>query len=78
MHDQLEAIRDHLTLADVSMTVTPAQIGHILIALNALTDLVESLIPAPAPAPDPLASARHEYAAERRIDAWAAYQREQE
>jgi hypothetical protein len=70
--NQIAAIRELLDRADYSTTVTPTQIGQILIALNTLTDLVETLLPPPL-AVDPLASARHEYQAERRIDEWSAY-----
>jgi hypothetical protein len=78
MHAQLASVRNQLDRADYHTTVTPAQIGHILIALSQLTDLVERLLPPPPPAPDPLASARDDYQAERRIDEWAAYRNDQD
>ena len=73
---QVEAIRAQLDRADGDTHA----IGHILIALSALTDIVEVLSAQKeaAPEPDRYAAARHEYQAERRIDEYAAWQREQD
>ena len=43
IRDSLQAIRDTLSDADDSTTVTPKQIGDIIIAASQLTDLVERL-----------------------------------
>ena len=86
IQDVIQAIRDQLDRADVAPSAS--QIGHILIAISQLTDVVEALskkqpaVPevdpyAVARQSDPYADPRREYASERRIDEWAAYQREQ-
>lgn len=74
MQTAIQAIRDQLDKAD--STRGDMQIGHILIALAQIVDLIEG---AKTPAErDPYEAARIEYQAERRIDEWAAYQRENE
>ena len=73
---KLQSIRDELEHADTTKVPT-AQIGAILIAIGTLTDIVEAMQPK-QPEPDRYAAARDENQAERRIDEWAAYQREQE
>jgi hypothetical protein len=74
--NRIENIRGGLDRADRAHDAE--QIGCMLIAISQLTDLVELLFEkaAPPPTPDPMQSVYNEYQAERRIDEWAAYQRE--
>ncbi len=82
---KLQSIRDELDHADLTK-VPSAQIGAILIAIGTLTDIVEAMQPVAAASDvnpyaiarqsDPYADARHEYQAERRIDEWSSYMRE--
>lgn len=77
--NRIANLRDGINTADSAHGVE--QIGLVLIALDQLTDLVEFLLEKAVPAPvepDRYEAARHEYQAERRIDEWAAYQREQD
>ena len=73
---KLQSIRDEIDRADLTK-VPAAQIGAILIAIGTLTDIVEAMQPKRKEA-DPMASVYADYQNERRIDEYAAYQREQE